>query len=282
MFRNVENASAAIEYIETHLTEKMDLEIVAQAVHYSKYHLHRVFAQTAGISIHGYIQRRKLTEAAKRLVFSQTPIIDIAFMAGYESQQAFSTAFKTMYKKSPHRYRKEGDFYPLQWRYVLHRKPARMGTGIDCLEDIVFASREDIPLWMDLVHLVVDGFPYLKEDGYRETLETCIEERQALIMKDAGVAVGVLLFGYASGCIDFLGIHPQYGKEAIARAFLQRITREVPPDTPISITTFREGDKADPGYRKTIQSLGFSEAGLLTEFGYPTQRFILKNTYVDN
>lgn len=32
----------------------------------------------------------------------------------------------------------------------------------------------------------------------------------------------------------------------------------------------------DTGYRKIWESLGFSEAELLVEFGYPTQRFILK------
>lgn len=42
-----------------------------------------------------------------------------------------------------------------------------------------------------------------------------------------------------------------------------------------NITTYREGDKADTGHRKLIQELGFAEAELLTEFGYPTQRFVL-------
>ena len=41
------------------------------------------------------------------------------------------------------------------------------------------------------------------------------------------------------------------------------------------MTTFRAGDKADTGYREIWESLGFAEAELLIEFGYPTQRFIL-------
>ena len=43
----------------------------------------------------------------------------------------------------------------------------------------------------------------------------------------------------------------------------------------ISITTYREGDKADTGHRQAIMELGFAEAELLVEFGYPTQRFVL-------
>ena len=43
----------------------------------------------------------------------------------------------------------------------------------------------------------------------------------------------------------------------------------------ISVTTFREGDKADTGYRKAYKELGFAEAELLVEFGYPTQKLVL-------
>ena len=40
------NGSDAIDYIEGNLSEKLNLELVAEAVHYSKYYLHRIFTQT--------------------------------------------------------------------------------------------------------------------------------------------------------------------------------------------------------------------------------------------
>ena len=58
---------------------KLELETAAEAVHYSKYHLHRLFTETMGMTIHDYVQRRQLTEAAKLLVFSDRPVIEIAF-----------------------------------------------------------------------------------------------------------------------------------------------------------------------------------------------------------
>ena len=85
-----------IDYIENHLSEKIDLETVSTTVNYSKYHLHRMFTETVGLTIHDYVQRRQLTEAAKLLVFSDKPIIEIAFICGYESQQSFTTAFTAM------------------------------------------------------------------------------------------------------------------------------------------------------------------------------------------
>lgn len=110
---SIAKISAVIQFIETHLTEKLDLNRVATAVHYSKYHLHRVFASMVGLTIHDYVQRRRLTEAAWLLVFSAKPIIDIAAVGGYESQQAFTNIFTAMYKQSPNKYRENEKFYPL-------------------------------------------------------------------------------------------------------------------------------------------------------------------------
>ena len=117
--RTVMRIETVIDYIENHLDEKLNLNIIAEAVHYSKYHLHRMFADTTGMTIHDYVQRRQLTEAAKLLVFSGQPIIDIALLCGYESQQAFSAVFKAMYKIPPAQYRENGTFYPLQLRFAL-------------------------------------------------------------------------------------------------------------------------------------------------------------------
>ena len=58
-----------------------------------------------------------MTEAAKLLVFSDRPIIEIALMAGYKSQQAFTTIFTDMYKMPPNKYRENERFYPLLMRF---------------------------------------------------------------------------------------------------------------------------------------------------------------------
>lgn len=65
-----------IDFIEGHLTEDLDLDMVADAVHYSKYHLHRLFVNEVGLTIHDYVQRRRLTEAARLLVFSDKSILE--------------------------------------------------------------------------------------------------------------------------------------------------------------------------------------------------------------
>lgn len=273
----------AIDYIETHLNEKLDLEIVAKSVNYSKYHLHRMFTSTIGLTIHDYIQRRKLTEAAKMLVFSDLSIFHIALTAGYESQQSFTSVFKAMYKKTPNQYREEEEFYPLQLKYVLKNNPVKFDKQSGRLQqNITFANKHDISIWMDLVKLVIDGFPYLKEDEYIENLQQCIDEKRALILKDGNIAIGIMAFNYANGSIDFFGIHPQYRKQGMAKAFIAKAFKEIMPQKEISITTFRKGDKADTGYNDEYKRLGFREAELLVEFGYPTQKFVLQRQLLED
>lgn len=111
-----------VEYIERHLEEDLDLDKIAEISGYSKYHISRVFNDRVGETIHQYIQKRRITEAARNLVFTNKPIVDIAFSTGYESQQAFSLAFKKLYMESPQTYRKNKVFWPIQLKVVMNSK----------------------------------------------------------------------------------------------------------------------------------------------------------------
>lgn len=163
-----------INYIEDHLNEKIDLDSIADVHHYSKYYIHRQFTHQFGITIHTYIRRRQLTEAAKLLVFSKEPILEIALKSGYESQQSFTAIFKLMYKKSPAQFRRLHKYYPLQYRFICDKKQRnRQWTK----NDIHTAKMSDIPFWMKLLHLVVDGYPMLNETRYEEQLRRFIEKK---------------------------------------------------------------------------------------------------------
>ena len=261
-----------IDYIENHLDGKLDLETIACAVHYSKYHLHRQFAALVGMTIHDYIQRRQLTEAAKLLIFSDKPVMDIALICGYESQQAFTAAFKAMYKLPPAQYRESGVFYPLQLRFALSPNAKKPAYTVD---SITLAQREDLPDWMNLMRLCIDGYPVMNESDYLRAITARIEEKQALILRDNHLLIGAMAFSVNPCCIDFLGIHPQYRQKGIQKLFLDALMIKYLPGQEISMTTYREGDKADTGHRALLVQLGFAERELLTEFGYPTQRFAL-------
>jgi len=277
MDNKIENIITVINYIENNIAEKMSLSTIAKAVGYSKYHLHRMFVETVGLSIHDYVQRRQLTEAAKLLVFSKKSILEISLIAGYESQQAFTNIFKQMYKKTPNEYRMNEEFYPLQLRFNLEQAIIQNLSKKELQENIRFATKKDIPAWLELVNLVIDGFPNLNEEDYLIELKKAISEQRALILIDNEIAMAVMSINYQTGSIDFFGVHPLYRQCGISKLFLDKIMNELLINKDITVTTFREGDKADTGYRKAYKELGFIEAELLVEFGYPTQRFVLSS-----
>lgn len=259
---------AVISYIETHLEERLDLDRVAEAAGYSKYHLHRMFTDTAGLTFYSYIRRRRLTEAARRLVCSPLPVAEIALLAGYESQQAFTSSFKAMYKRTPGEYRRRGRFYPLQLKLALEQIPAPP-------EGAAYARREDLTGWMDFVSPVAGGFPGLEETSHLEQVRRHIGRRQVLVVRAGSTLVGAAAFSRRRGSIDFLAARPQYRRWGVTKALLEAVRREAFPGRAVSITTFRAGDRADPGQRAEYLALGFLPAELCIQFGYPVQRLVL-------
>lgn len=108
-----------IAYIEEHIGEDLSLEQIAEALNYSKFYIARTFAKETGSTIYKYIQGRRLTLAAKKLVETKEPIVEIAYEAHYNSQQAFTQAFHRLYECTPQNYRKNGIYYPKQTRLAL-------------------------------------------------------------------------------------------------------------------------------------------------------------------
>ena len=277
----IEIIIAAINHIETRLGTLLTLEKIARRLGYSRYYLHHLFTETVGIPMHMYIQRRRLTEAAKYLVYSELPILKIALQSGYESQQAFSMIFKAMYKSPPGRFRQENKkFYPLQTRFEF--KAPRMDSNAKNFVDSVIrpAGHNDTMAWMHLVRQVVDGFPCLNETEHESTLQNYIARHHAFIMEENDNAIGIMMLSPGEGCIDFLGIHPLYRHSPLLQTHLSKAQDIMNAHSAISITTYRRGDRADTGYRRVLKALGFTEGEHLVEFGYPTQRMFLPTNHV--
>ena len=108
-----------VDYIETHIDEDLPLDKIANALNYSKFYIARIFTEETKCTVYKYIQGRRLTLAAQKLVETEQPIVEIAYEAHYDSQQAFTLAFKQLYECTPNIYRKNGMFYPKQSRIYM-------------------------------------------------------------------------------------------------------------------------------------------------------------------
>lgn len=109
-----------IDYIEKNLEKEISLDNISKNIGYSKFYLNRIFTEYTGITMYKYLQNRRLTVAAERLVKTDKPIIQIAYEAGYDTQQSFSFAFKQIYLYPPKIYRNIGIFIPKQNRISMY------------------------------------------------------------------------------------------------------------------------------------------------------------------
>lgn len=92
--------NAALEYLESHLTEGADLEEAAKIASCSVYHFQRIFPCLAGIPLSEYLRRRRMTLAATDLL-EGAKVVDVAIKYGYESPTAFNRAFQSVHGIAP-------------------------------------------------------------------------------------------------------------------------------------------------------------------------------------
>ena len=84
--------------------ESLSLEAMEAHTGYSRFYLNRIFSEVTGCTIHRYIMERRLTEAARKLVETDKTIVEISCEADYQSQQAFTLAFRRVYGCTPMAY----------------------------------------------------------------------------------------------------------------------------------------------------------------------------------
>ncbi|MFA5290267.1 MAG: AraC family transcriptional regulator [Candidatus Izemoplasmatales bacterium] len=96
-----------LDYIEAHLTDTIDYDEIQHISCTSGDFFQRMFSQFTGISLGEYIRRRKLSDAAIRLIDQKKSIIDLALEYGYESSDAFTHAFKKLHGVTPSEARKK-------------------------------------------------------------------------------------------------------------------------------------------------------------------------------
>lgn len=104
---SIELIQRTLDTIEAHLDEEIALETLAQAAGMSFWHFLRVFRATVGETLKDYIRRRRLTQAALALLQGDArTILDIALEAGFESNEAFTRAFRVQFGQVPSAFRR--------------------------------------------------------------------------------------------------------------------------------------------------------------------------------
>ena len=62
-----------LDHIDQHLDDDLDLETVSGVAAFSKFHFHRQFTATFGLSVHRYVQLARMKRASYRLAVQRCP-----------------------------------------------------------------------------------------------------------------------------------------------------------------------------------------------------------------
>lgn len=105
------------EWIECHLSQPITVRQLADIAGYSSRHLSMQFKHAFHISMHAYIQKRRLTLAAAMLRDTRRQITEVAMMYQFSHLPSFSRAFRKQFGQSPLQYQQATSwdmslFYP--------------------------------------------------------------------------------------------------------------------------------------------------------------------------
>ncbi|MFD9317935.1 GyrI-like domain-containing protein [Streptomyces sp. NPDC060053] len=104
----LERLNQAMEYIESHLDEPIDVTALAHGAATSEYHLRRMFSALAGMPLSEYVRRRRLTVAGAEVLAGGDSLLEIAVRYGYGSGEAFARAFRAVHGIGPGEARRTG------------------------------------------------------------------------------------------------------------------------------------------------------------------------------
>ncbi len=94
------------EYINENFCEPISLDTIAQATGLSRYYVSHLFKELMNTTFVNYVNELRLTRAAMLLTTTDTPIIEIAGMSGFNNISNFNRAFKMYHDTTPSKYRK--------------------------------------------------------------------------------------------------------------------------------------------------------------------------------
>ena len=89
------------EYIDNHLEEKIDYNVLARIMGVNSYTMQRIFSLLTTITLSDYIRKRRLSCAGYDFIKKKKKIIDVALKYQYESATAFSRAFSSFHGINP-------------------------------------------------------------------------------------------------------------------------------------------------------------------------------------
>ena len=116
-----------LAYIEAHRDEPLTVAELAAVAGFSPYHFSRLFTARFGESVMGYVRLCRLQAASLRLTGdAPPPLAELAFDCGFESQEAFTRAFRREYGVPPGQFKRDALKQPKPFRETVMTVSAKV------------------------------------------------------------------------------------------------------------------------------------------------------------
>jgi transcriptional regulator of acetoin/glycerol metabolism/AraC-like DNA-binding protein len=93
------------EHVEAHLSESIDLVMLAAVAGLSVHHFAREFKQSAGVTPHYYLTQMRVERAQDMLAHTDLSLSEIAYAAGFSDQSHLARHFRLMLGTTPSEFR---------------------------------------------------------------------------------------------------------------------------------------------------------------------------------
>ena len=93
-------------YIDSHLSEELSLDTLAQELHVTKYYISRLFNKKLHTTYSKYLNHLRLEYAVNLLKNTDMTVSAVAYESGFECERSFFRVFKENMKITPLQYRK--------------------------------------------------------------------------------------------------------------------------------------------------------------------------------
>lgn len=102
-----QNVQKLITFVESHFTEDMNMDRLADAVHLNKHYLARTFREITGVTIFNYLYQRRINEAKMLFLLErEATVTEVCYRVGFKSLPHFCRLFKQMVGTTPEHFRR--------------------------------------------------------------------------------------------------------------------------------------------------------------------------------
>lgn len=91
----------AHDHLDRNFTSGVDLDEAAQIAQLSKFHFHRLFTATYGVTPAAYLSSRRIERAQDLLRTSNLTVTEVCMAVGFSSLGSFSTRFRETVGETP-------------------------------------------------------------------------------------------------------------------------------------------------------------------------------------